>query len=62
MLSSATVIMRGLCSSYNSSNIKYIICNKPFKAFLEDHMSKDTPIPLLAIKNLFFAIKNLFYT
>ena len=29
-------------------------CNKPFKAFLEDQISKDKPTCLLAIKNLFF--------
>ena len=28
----------------------YIFCNKPFKAFLEHEMSKDKPIPLVAIK------------
>ena len=32
----------------------YIFCNKDLKVFLEDHMSKDKPIPLLEIKNLIF--------
>ena len=45
----ATVVIRGLYL-YNSSNIKYISCNKPFKAFLERQMFKDKPTPLLAIK------------
>ena len=36
------------------SNIKYIFCNKHFKAFLDGQMSKDTPTPFLAIKNLLF--------
>ena len=46
----ATVVIRGLYLWYNSSNIKYISCNKPFKAFLEHQMFKDKPTPLLAIK------------
>ena len=35
---------------YISSNIRYIFCNKPFKAFHECQMSKDKSNPLLAIK------------
>ena len=35
---------------YISSNIRYIFCNKPFKAFHEYQMSKDKSNPLLAIK------------
>ena len=42
-----TVVIRGLCLWYNSSNIRYIFYNKPFK--VERQMFKDKPTPLLAI-------------
>ena len=45
-----TVLITGLHLKYNNSNIKYIFCNEPFKAFLECQMSKDKPVSLLAIK------------
>ena len=47
MLSSATVVTRGLSLSYNESNIKYTFCNKRFKAFLEGQMFKDKTITSL---------------
>ena len=45
-----TVVIKGLCLWYNSSIIRYIFCNKPFKAFLKHQMSKDKSTTLLAIK------------
>ena len=33
---------------------RYILCNKPFKAFFEHQMSKEKPTPLLPIKNKLF--------
>ena len=54
MLPSTTVVKRRLSSQHIKSNIRYIFCNKPFKAFIEGQMSKDKPTPLLAIKNLRF--------
>ena len=57
MLPSATVVMRGLCLWYNSSNIEYIICNKPSKPFLKCQMAKDIPIPLFSIKKPIFCNK-----
>ena len=54
MLPSTTVVKRRLSSQHTKSNIRYIFCNKPFKAFIEGQMSKDKPTPLLAIKNLRF--------
>ena len=51
ILLSITVVIRGL-RLCNSSNIRYIFWNKPFKAFREHQMSKDKPTPLLTIKNL----------
>ena len=46
MLPYTTVVISGLRLGYNSSNIRYIFCIKPFKAFLERPMSKDKPTPL----------------
>ena len=45
-----TVVIKGLCIWYNSSIIRYILCNKPFKAFLKHQMSKDKSTTFLAIK------------
>ena len=45
-----TVVIRGSCLWYNSSNIRYIFSNKLFKAFLKHQMYKDKPTPPLAIK------------
>ena len=58
MLTSTTVVIREL-RLYNSSNIGYIFCNKPFKVFLKHQMSKDKPSPLLAIKILLFLSNSL---
>ena len=56
---STTVLIRRLCLRYDKSNIKYIFCNKRFKAFLVGQMSKDKPFPLLPIKNLLFWCESL---
>ena len=45
-----TVVIRGLCLWYNSSDFRYIFCNKPFKAFLKSQIFKDKPTSLLAIE------------
>ena len=57
MLPSTVVVVRQLPLRYNKCNIKYIFCNKPFKAFLDVQMSKVKPTPLLAIKNLLFLMR-----
>ena len=51
MLPSTTVAKRRLSLWYTKSKIRYIFCNKPFKAFLEGQVSKDKPTRLFAIKN-----------
>ena len=50
MLPYTTVVIRGLCLWYNSSNNSYIFRNKHFNDFLEPRMSKDKLMLLLAIK------------
>ena len=50
MVPSTAVVIRGLSLRCDSSNIVYIFCNKPFKAFLERQMSKDKLTLLFAIK------------
>ena len=58
---------RGLRLWYNSFNIRYILCNKLFKVFLERLMSKEKPT-LACNKNVeplyYFDAANshLFYT
>ena len=54
MLQSTTLVIRCLCQLYNSSNIRYVLCHKPFVTFLEHQISKDKPTPLLAVKNVLF--------
>ena len=36
--------------------MKYIFCNKPFKAFLDGQMPKVKPTPLLTIKMYYFDV------
>ena len=48
-----TVDINGL-HLYDKSNIKYMLCNKPFDAFLGGLISQDKRTPFLAIKNLLF--------
>ena len=45
-----TVVIRGLYLWYNSSSMRYILSNKPVKAFHEYQTSKDKPTPLFTIK------------
>ena len=37
---------------HNRSIVRYILFNKPFKAFFERQMSKEKPNPLLGIKKI----------
>ena len=52
MLTYTTVVISG--GGYIYVNIKYIFCNKHFKAFLESQMSKDKPTPLVPKKHVQF--------
>ena len=61
MLATTTIAIMGLHLRYNSSNIRYIFCNKPFQAFLEHQISKDKPTSLPTIKKLNFYILYYFH-
>ena len=37
---------------HNRSIVRYILFNKPFKAFFERQMSKEKPNPLLGMKKI----------
>ena len=45
-----TVVISGLCLWYNSSSTRYILSNKPVKAFHVYQTSKGKPTPLFTIK------------
>ena len=60
MLPSWTVVAIGLDFWYNKSNIMYMFCNKPFKAFLESQMYKNKPTPFLATYSFNAVASHLF--
>ena len=54
MLPSTAVVKRRLRLYCKKSNIRYIFCNKRFKAFLEVQMFKDKPTLCLQSKTYSF--------